>query len=224
MTKGMPIAVDGGPLSDGERMELESFLDARIAPRGGLSIEYVDGLFAGLIAMPHTPPPSGWLPTVLGDDDQGPAFKSAEEMTRILSLLLRHWNAVARGIKGGGAYAPIVRRSPDPEEGPPGRAWARAFICAGEMAGGRAWRKFLDDRMGNIVVSPIIWLATDGEAEGKRRKAKLLTDEERSKLLAMIVDNVLPTLQVAMLPTASRKPRTGSSSIAKAGRQRRRSA
>jgi yecA family protein len=211
MTEGISIAVDGGPLSDGERAELEAFLDQRIVSRGGLSIEYVDGLFAGLLTMPGMVPPGGWLEMVLGEDEEGPAFESQEEMARILSLLMRHYNAVARGIRGGGTYAPIVRQSPNPAEGPPGRAWARSFMAAGEMAGGRAWRKLLDDPVRSVLAAPIIQLAMNGEMEGKRRKPKLLTDEERRQLIAMIVDLVLPTLRIGLTPA----PRGGSRKLGK---------
>jgi uncharacterized protein len=89
------------PLSDDEYERLDEFLleridddaDTRDKDEGVLDISELDGLFTAIVSGPVTIMPSQWLPAVWGDFE--PVWQNEEEFREILSLMMRHMNAIA---------------------------------------------------------------------------------------------------------------------------------
>jgi uncharacterized protein len=88
-------------LSDEEYERLDEFLLERIdddadtndKDEGVLDISELDGLFTAIVSGPMTIMPSQWLPVVWGDFE--PVSEDEKDFTEILSLMLRHMNAIA---------------------------------------------------------------------------------------------------------------------------------
>jgi len=90
------------PLSDEEYDRLDEFLLKRVDEEGDttdkdegvLDISELDGLFTAIVSGPVTTMPSRWLPVVWGDFE--PVWEDEKEFEEILSLMMRHMNAIAR--------------------------------------------------------------------------------------------------------------------------------
>ena len=88
-------------LSDEEYERLDRFLLERIdedaetldKDEGVLDISELDGLFTAIVSGPVTTAPSQWLPVVWGEFE--PAWEDEKEFEEILSLMMRHMNAIA---------------------------------------------------------------------------------------------------------------------------------
>jgi uncharacterized protein len=92
MNTEIPVS---GPLSEAELDQLGDFLAGLESP-DVLTLEGLDGLFSALIAGPRTVLPGEYLPLIWGGElsDEN-AFESIEEANATLSLIMRHWNAIA---------------------------------------------------------------------------------------------------------------------------------
>jgi uncharacterized protein len=88
-------------LSDEEYERLDQFLLDRIdeeadtldKDEGVLDISELDGLFTAILSGPVTTAPSQWLPEVWGEFE--PVWEDEKEFEEILSLMMRHMNAIA---------------------------------------------------------------------------------------------------------------------------------
>jgi uncharacterized protein len=93
------------PLSDEEYDRLGEFLLERIdddadttdKDEGVLDITELDGLFTAIVSGPVSVMPSRWLPAVWGDFE--PVRDDEKELEEILSLMMRHMNAIAHMLK-----------------------------------------------------------------------------------------------------------------------------
>src|SRR5579859_1982629 len=63
-------------------------------------LEELDGFIAGLLVCPDLIKPGEWLPIVWNRDsaDQQPAFDNLDHVNRVLSLVMEHYNSVARTL------------------------------------------------------------------------------------------------------------------------------
>ena len=67
--------------------------DTNDKDEGVLDISELDGLFTAIVSGPATIMPSQWLPAVWGDFE--PMWEDEKEVQEILSLMMRHMNAIA---------------------------------------------------------------------------------------------------------------------------------
>ena len=89
------------PLSDEEYDRLGEFLLERVdedadtagKDEGVLDITELDGLFTAIVSGPVPVMPSQWLPAVWGDFE--PVWGDEKAFQEILSLMMRHMNAIA---------------------------------------------------------------------------------------------------------------------------------
>lgn len=82
------------PLSTQELEELNRFLMSDIVPHGTMDISMLDGFLTCVVIGPETLTPGEWLPAVWGGSP-GPKFESMEQAEYIVSLIIRHMNAIA---------------------------------------------------------------------------------------------------------------------------------
>jgi uncharacterized protein len=81
------------PLTEEELDELEQFLTSDATPEECMDIAMLDGFLTALVIGPNTILPSQWLPAAWGETEEDEmVWDSAEQMQRILGLVMRHFN------------------------------------------------------------------------------------------------------------------------------------
>jgi uncharacterized protein len=142
------------PLSAAERARLSDFL-ARLGSDSALTLEGLDGFFCALIAGPDLVLPSEYLPVVWGHASADHAvFADPAEANAILSLTMRHWNAIIGELETHGVYEPLVGTAD--ERGVPGRAWARGFM-RGVALRRNSWAELLtSESEGQLLTIPLV--------------------------------------------------------------------
>ena len=106
---------------------LRDFLMSDRTPDTCMRPAEVDGYLTGIAVSPDMIPPSDWLPVIWGGGE--PEFKSIEETSRVLSLVLRHHSNIRLMLdRTPEAYQPVLLDSST------GRIiaedWARGFFAA----------------------------------------------------------------------------------------------
>lgn len=152
MTRG--AALHDGPLNAQELDRLRAFLGG-IHNGKALSLEGLDGLFCALIAGPELVMPSEYLPAIWGGElpDEN-AFESAEAANEIITLMMRHWNAIIAELEEHKVYV-MLAGDPD-EHGLIGRAWALGFMRGVAMRK-RSWAAlFADENEGQLGTIPLV--------------------------------------------------------------------
>ncbi len=98
------------PLTDAEYGELEDFLLSEDLPEGHMDIAMLDGFFTALAIGPNTLVPSQWLPVVWGETAEEPMqFESAEQMRRIVDLVMRMYNGCMQSLQEGiDEFEPLI--------------------------------------------------------------------------------------------------------------------
>ena len=92
------------PLSSEEMEMLDEFLLYRTADdaydagkdEGVFNLSMLDGFLTAVVSGPEMAPPSQWLPSLWGDDEQ--IWDSEDQFRRIMSLLMRHMNGIAGAL------------------------------------------------------------------------------------------------------------------------------
>ena len=80
--------------SDAEIEQLNALCERLGGFDDRISLEWLDGWFAVLVAGPRTVMPSEWLPAVFGDAF-GRAFADPEDVQQAMGALMARWNVVA---------------------------------------------------------------------------------------------------------------------------------
>jgi uncharacterized protein len=109
------------PLSESEYDDLEAFFGSNAVPQDCMDLEMLDGFLTAIVSGPDLIQPSEWLPAVWSDSQRSvsPVFADNEQAERILSLLLRLQNSIARTLNESPTrFKPLLYR---PEEGLKGR-------------------------------------------------------------------------------------------------------
>ena len=199
---------DRAPSSDGlSDAELDS-LDRFLATAGGdiTSVEMLDGFLAAVIVGPELVLPSRCLPVVLGDpdDESRPGFASLEEAQAILSLLMRHWNAIAGILAAGHPYMPIVAEE---EADRPGHEWAVGFLRGVDLTL-RSWRPLMNDEQRGGPFVPIFMLAHEDDPDPELCSPEI-TPDLREEILVLVAAGLQLMYREHRKapPPASRTPR-----------------
>src|SRR5258708_18953885 len=104
-----------------------------------MNLEELDGFFAALISGPELVPPSKYLPKICEDRT---VFEDTSSAQEFLSLIMRHWNAIADTLNSGEVYLPLLLED---ESGiAHGNDWANGFLRGMEF-GKEDWALLLDD-------------------------------------------------------------------------------
>ena len=85
------------PLTDAEFDHLSAILE-QLGDKRSMNLEQLDGFLAALICGPELVPPSKYLPMIWGDQT---VFEDASSAQEFLSLIMRHWNAIADTLNSG---------------------------------------------------------------------------------------------------------------------------
>ena len=103
--------------------------------------------------------PREYLPLVLGP---GTHFDSLEDVDRVLPLLIRHWNTIARTLDQGDVYDLYLlkRRS----HRLVGADWADAFMRGVDLRSEK-WRALIDSKEHGEAILPMMTLAQEKDPE-----------------------------------------------------------
>lgn len=109
-------ALDQGPLSDAEIDELDRFLLDAEGIDESMDIATLDGFLTAILCGPKMIMPSEWMRWVwdMERGEDAPEFASQEQAQRILQLLMRHVNDIARTLQQApDQYEPLLMENPN---------------------------------------------------------------------------------------------------------------
>ncbi len=172
------------PLTDPELERLEDFLYS-VNPDEAMSLEEMDGFFCALICSPDLVPPSEYMLHLWGGEHVQHSFNSEEEAQEILTLITRHWNAIAAILLRDEPY-PALRG--EYEDGNvTGQEWARGFL-QGMYLQEKPWERLLKDEQFGAMLFPVMVLAEDEE---HRLTSAPVTAEDRDTALDALANTIL---------------------------------
>ena len=184
-------------------------------------IEEVDGFIAGLLVCPDLIKPSAWLPIIWGGDgdDQQPAFDNLKQVNRVLSLIMDHYNGVARTLmERAGQYSPLL-----PVDERNGdilwELWIEGFAKAVKL-NPAAWQKLLDGNADTAVAMRGMLALVDlacGDQRGPRRDDVLTTTSHDNIARWIVTLNAWRLANYRPMQHATATPPTPSS-VPKIGR------
>lgn len=164
----LPLEED---LSADELMELDHFLASPGLVESSLDVFGLEGFFAAVLAGPRLVKPSEWTAWIWDVDggEISPEFENVEQAERILQLVMRLYNSVARalvpGAAGAGEFEPLFAD---------GDAEAASNWCSGFVAGTRfeseEWSELIDQRP--KWFAPILGLGLEDEEGPLQRKPR----------------------------------------------------
>src|SRR5665811_2584260 len=153
------------PLTDAELDHLSAILE-QFGYKRSMNLEQLDGFLAALICGPELVPPSKYLPKIWGDRS---VFKDTSSAQEFLSLIMRHWNAVADTLNSGEVYLPLLLED---ESGIAlGNDWANGFLRGMEL-GKDDWDLMLDDEDHGGSLIAIFALANENNPDPEMRSYK----------------------------------------------------
>jgi uncharacterized protein len=124
-------------LSDAELCDLDNFFADESIESTSMDLAMLDGYLTAIAIGPGLIPPSTWLPWVWDhvDGRAEPVFDKNSHANRVLSMLMRYYNAIVEAFDTNPAgFEPIFMRGSDY-----GTAeWSDGFLC-GFQFDERAW-------------------------------------------------------------------------------------
>ena len=137
------------PLSEAELDELDDFLADEAIEDRSMDVSMMEGFLTAVAIGPRTVLPSEWLPWVwdIEDGQAEASFESEEQATRIISLVMRHHNAVVQTFIDDPASFEAVFRL--------GNQWGAAEWCEGFILG----FQFSDEAWSLLGVRQPTWFA-----------------------------------------------------------------
>ena len=150
------------PLTDAELDHLSAILE-QFGDKRSMNVEQLDGFLAALICGPELVPPSKYLPKIWGDRS---VFEDASSAQEFLSLIMRHWNAIADTLNSGELSLPLLLED---ESGiTHGNDWADGFLRGMEFGRGD-WALLMEDEDHGGSLIPIFALANEHNPDPKMR-------------------------------------------------------
>ena len=163
-------------LTDAELDQLSAILE-RFGNDRSMNLEQLDGFLAALICGPELVPPSKYLPEIWGDHT---VFQDTSSAQEFLSLIMRHWNAIADTLNSGELYLPLLLED---ENGiSHGNDWANGFLRGMEF-GREDWALLLDDEDHGGSLVAIFALANEHNPDPEMRPYKHPISAERRETL-----------------------------------------
>lgn len=180
-----------GPLSEAELDELDQFL-LYLDEEESMTLDTLDGFLHAIAIGPETVMPSRWLPKVWGQADGGMVLPGveADQMERVLSLVMRHFNSIVFGF---GQRPPFIEplwgtmQYGELGEFEDAEMWAYGF-SEGVNLNRTAWQALLNDPQGKQWYRPIGLLGEDDFSPDQ--DALTRTPEQRQALAGEIAHSV----------------------------------
>ena len=132
----------------------------------------LDGFIAGVITSPELVPTAEWLSLVWGEDDT--LFEDADEQSWFVLLVMRHYQAVVRGLaRGSGQYRPPFEI--DPRNGEIlWEIWMEGFAYAMDLRP-ESWDAIMEsgDEQAATALAGMITLAEIAEDRSDLERAEI---------------------------------------------------
>ena len=154
------------PLTDEELDELDTFLSSESLPKESMDIAMLDGFLTGIVIGPNTLTPSQWLAAIWGESDENPmAWQSAEQMQRIIELVMRMYNdRVNDLVEDVDQYDPLIYQSDnDGRITPILDEWCMGFIRAIQLDP-EGWQPLIaaePEQEGGGLLTPMLLYGTE---------------------------------------------------------------
>jgi uncharacterized protein len=182
-------SVEPQPLTDAEFERLSGLL-ARFDNKRPMNVEQLDGFLTALICGPELVPPSEYLPQICGHDMLLRDTVNAKSVLQdFLSLIMRHWNAIADTLHSGEVYLPLLLE----DDNGIARAndWAKGFLRGMELRKAD-WAGLLDDEEHGGWLVPILALGHEHDSDPEMRPYdRLISAESREKLIVAAAAGVM---------------------------------
>lgn len=172
------------PLAEREFSDLALLL-ANSSIGNAMSVEELDGFFAGLLAGPPIAKPCQYWPVVLGKDVGDPCtLDYIRTTTVLLPLFARHWYTIAQTLDSGSVHLPYL--AGDSLGSSTGRDWARGFMRAVELQA-PGWQILIASDEHAAAVVPMMILAHEDDPNPLLQSAPMSVEarEELIKLMAV---------------------------------------
>lgn len=178
------------PLSDTEFQALDHFLLHEVDAEEAMTIDILDGYLHAIAIAPVTVPPKHWLPNVWGTGSMMPPMESLDQLNRILSLIMRHYNGVIAGLEAEPREIDPVwlLRPYKGKEYEEADGWAYGFIEGMKLCWD-AWAPMLETPAGQAWYRPIALLGAEDGPPGQ--EALTRAPAQRAKLAKQIPEAVL---------------------------------
>lgn len=160
MNNTMPDDGISGQLSGRELDRLETFLLETSGLSQPMNLEMLDGYLTALIVGPDTILPGDWLPFVwdIYGEGQSPEFKSAEQATVIMGIIMRLMNSIIDTLdESEDAYEPLpdlVEYADEDDRRRSLRSWCIGFLLGTDLKED-SWDALYQDKDAFISVSAI---------------------------------------------------------------------
>ena len=123
------------PLTDAEYDALEAFLGSNAVPQDCMDLEMLDGFLTAIVSGPELIQPSEWLPVAWSDSQRSvsPVFQDNEQAQRVLTLILRLQNTIARTLtESPTRFKPLLYHADEAARGdkspPEASAWCEGYL------------------------------------------------------------------------------------------------
>jgi uncharacterized protein len=174
------------PLDDAELDRLSDLLDA-LADVKAMGLEEMDGFFSALQCAPEMPPMGQVIDTVLGGQGES---ASADDIAEVMTLTMRHWNAIGAGLARGIGSGPDDIHVPllfEDEAGVlAGNDWARGFWRA-TLFDLDSWRAMMLEPDEAQALAAIVALAFEHDPDPARRVMTIEPHQREAFVLALTV-------------------------------------
>lgn len=156
----------------------------RFHPQGAMSLEGLDGFFAGLIAGPEQIRPAECLSMILGAayEDEA-AFAGPKALDAFMALVNGHWHEIAHTLAAGEPFYPWLEAAADGAV--LANDWAEGFERAMALLP-QDWQLAFDDLDAGSALAPIMTLAMERDPDPALRTSV----SDREVLLGQITPAV----------------------------------
>lgn len=142
---------------------------------GAMNLEEMDGFLSALICAPAIMPMGEVFVHVWGENTE---FASLQEAQEVTTLIMRHWNTIARSLNEEALYFPFLFEDDDGVAH--GNDWARGFYKGMDFDRDN-WAKLINDEAQGGWIMPIFTLVHEHDPDPMMNPGVI--DEERRNLI-----------------------------------------
>ena len=179
------------PLTEEELQELDEFLLYEVKGDESMTSDILDGYLHAIVIGPTSLMPKQWMPGIWGEvDNLMPPVKSLEQLNRILSLVMRHYNSIIASVEQEPREIYPIWCSCEyrGKEYDDAEGWAYGFTQGMKLCW-NDWKPLLDSAQGQAWYRPIGLLGEDDYSADQDQLTK--TPIMRSKLALQIPQAVV---------------------------------
>lgn len=179
------------PLTEIELQELDQFLLYEVQSDESMTSDTLDGYLHAIAIGPTSLMPQQWVPGIWGEgDSMMPPVKSIEQLNRILSLIMRHFNSIIAAMEQQPReiypiWCTSEHRGKDYDDA---EGWAYGFTEGMKLCW-NDWEPLLKTPQGQALYRPIGLLGEDNFSPEQDQLTK--TPAKRGKLALQIPEAVV---------------------------------